>query len=82
LLLKRFRPVVEAASNAMVMINQAGEIVMVNAQTERAFGYPRGELLGQPVEILLPERFRLHQSVGTVAQARSQARLGLPAICG
>jgi PAS domain S-box-containing protein len=57
---RRFRQVVEAAPNAMVMINSAGEIVMVNAQAERVFGYPRAELLGQSVEILVPERFRSH----------------------
>jgi len=55
---QRFRLVVEAAPNAMVMINAAGEIVMVNAQTERVFGYSRAELLGRPVEILVPDRFR------------------------
>jgi two-component system sensor kinase FixL len=57
---RRFRLVVEAAPNAMVMINQAGEIVMVNAQAERVFGYKRDELLRQPVEMLVPERFRGH----------------------
>ncbi|MBO0736973.1 MAG: PAS domain S-box protein [Alphaproteobacteria bacterium] len=57
---ERFRLVVEAAPNAMVMINQAGEIVMVNAQTEQVFGYSRAELLGRPVEMLVPERFRQH----------------------
>ena len=56
----RFRLVVEAAPNAMVMINGAGEIVMVNAQAERVFGYSRAELLGQPVEMLVPARFRRH----------------------
>lgn len=57
---RRFRLVVEAAPNAMVMINQAGAIVMVNTQAERVFGYSRVELLGQPVEMLVPERFRSH----------------------
>ena len=57
---RRFRLVVEAAPNAMVMIDQAGSIVMVNAQAERAFGYARTELVGQPVEMLVPERFRRH----------------------
>ena len=56
----RFRLVVEAAPNAMVMINRAGEIVMVNAQAERVFGYSRAELLGHPVEMLVPERYRGH----------------------
>ena len=57
---RRFRQVVEAAPNAMVMIDRAGKIVMVNSQAERVFGYSRAELLRQPVEMLLPERFRSH----------------------
>src|SRR5208282_2565243 len=57
---RRFRLVVEAAPNAMVMIDRAGKIAMVNTQAERVFGYPRAELLGQPVEMLVPERFRGH----------------------
>ena len=52
------RQVVESAPSAMVMISQSGRIEMVNAQAERVFGYPRSELLGQPVEILLPDRLR------------------------
>jgi len=55
---EKFRLVVEAAPNAMVMIHQDGRIALINAQTEQAFGYTREELLGQPVEVLLPERFR------------------------
>ena len=54
----RFRQVVEAAPNAMVMINRQGIIEMVNAQTERVFGYQRDEMLGRSVEMLVPERFR------------------------
>ena len=57
---RRFRQVVEAAPNAMVMIDRAGKIVMVNTQAERVFGYSRAELVGQPVEMLVPERFRSH----------------------
>ena len=55
---RRFRLVVEAAPNAIVMVNSAGEIVLVNAQAERVFEYSRTELLGQPLEVLVPERFR------------------------
>ncbi|WP_153130390.1 sensor histidine kinase [Dechloromonas hortensis] len=55
-----FRRVVEWAPSAMVMIDQAGIIVLVNAQTERMFDYDRQVLIGQPVEILVPERFRQH----------------------
>jgi PAS domain S-box-containing protein len=57
---RRFRRVVESAPNAMVMINVAGGIEMVNAQAQHVFGYTREELLGQPVEMLVPERFRRH----------------------
>jgi PAS domain S-box-containing protein len=57
---ERFRRVVESAPNAMVMINATGKIDMVNAQAERVFGYVRTEMLGQPVEMLVPERFRAH----------------------
>jgi PAS domain S-box-containing protein len=55
---ERFRQVVESAPNAMVMIGPAGMIEMVNAQTERVFGYDRSELLGKPIEMLVPQRFR------------------------
>jgi len=55
---QRFRLIVEAAPNAIVMIDLDGEIVMVNAQAERVFGYAQAELVGQPVEMLVPERFR------------------------
>jgi PAS domain S-box-containing protein len=54
----RFRAAVESAPTAMVMIDETGEIVLVNADTEALFGYPRAELLGQQVEILVPERYR------------------------
>lgn len=56
----RFRAAVESAPTAMVMIDDTGEIVMVNAQTESLFGYEREELLGKKVEVLVPERFRTH----------------------
>jgi PAS domain S-box-containing protein len=54
----RFRQAVESSPNAIIMVNESGTIVMVNAQTETSFGYSRTELIGQPVEILVPERFR------------------------
>ena len=53
-----FERFVEFAPDAIVGIDRCGEIAMVNQQTERLFGYPRRELLGKPVEFLLPERFR------------------------
>src|SRR3954453_11909113 len=57
---QRFGLVVEAAPSGMVMVDQTGAIVMVNTQAERMFGYSRDELLGQPVEILVPPRYRGH----------------------
>ncbi len=58
LLEHRFRQAVESAPNAIVMVNESGMIEMVNSQTEAFFGYTRYELIGQAVEILVPERFR------------------------
>ncbi len=55
---KRFRGLLEAAPDAMVIIDQEGMIIMVNAQTEKVFGYTRGDLVGQHAEVLVPTRFR------------------------
>jgi PAS domain S-box-containing protein len=55
---QRFQLVVESAPSGFVMVDQAGRMVLVNSQTEKMFGYVRDELLGQPVEMLVPERFR------------------------
>jgi PAS domain S-box-containing protein len=53
-----FHQVFESVPDGIAIADDQGEIVLVNAQTERLFGYARHELLGQPIEILIPERFR------------------------
>lgn len=55
---RRFQSLLESAPDAMVIANAIGEIVLVNSQTERLFGHGRRQMLGQPVEMLLPDRFR------------------------
>lgn len=54
----RFRAAVESSPSGMVMVDQAGKIVMVNREVERLFGYNRQELIGSTIERLVPERFR------------------------
>lgn len=54
----RFRLAVESAPNGMVMVDGNGLIVLVNSEAEKLFGFARDELLGQPVEMLVPVRFR------------------------
>ncbi len=54
----RFRELLEAAPDAIIEVDQEGRIVLLNKATEQLFGYPREELLGQTVEVLIPENFR------------------------
>ncbi len=71
----RFRATIESAPVAMVMIDQTGTMLLVNAETERLFGYGRLELLGKKIEALIPRRFHanhpaLRAHFFTVPEAR------------
>jgi PAS domain S-box-containing protein len=71
----RYRGLLEAAPDAMVVVNQAGEIVLLNVQAEKQFGYSRDELVGQQVKNIIPEGFAerlIADGTRTAAEALAQ----------
>lgn len=72
---ERFRMLVEFAPDAMVVVNETGQIVLINAQAEMLFGYTRAELVGQTIELLVPHRLReQHAAVRAVYAAEPRSR--------
>jgi two-component system NtrC family sensor kinase len=70
-----FRALLEAAPDAIVIVDVDGRIMIVNSQTERLFGYTKQELLGQTIELLLPENLRaihVHHRAAYVAEPRTR----------
>jgi PAS domain S-box-containing protein len=86
----RYRGLLEAAPDAMVVVNQSGEIVLLNVQAEKQFGYRRDELVGQKVKNIIPEGFAerlvadgtrtaaeaLAQQIGTGTELRGRRKDG------
>jgi PAS domain S-box-containing protein len=70
-----FRLTTEASSSGILLVTSDGRIVLVNAQTEKLFGYTRDELIGELVEILVPERFTGHSAHREAFVARPEARM-------
>ena len=58
----RFRIVLDSVPGGIVMVDRQGTITLVNRETERLFGYPRGEIVGKSIELLVPGRFRTGHS--------------------
>jgi len=75
---EKFRNLLESAPDAIVIVDETGKIQLINAQTENLFGYSRGELVGQQVELLLPHRFHKRH----VAERQSYSRSPHPRAMG
>lgn len=71
----RFQELLEFAPDAIVLANQEGNIVLINSQTEKLFGYNREALLGQSVELLVPERYRKNNGGAAAAETDNHGDL-------
>jgi PAS domain S-box-containing protein len=73
---KIFRGLLETAPDAMVIASASGRITLVNGQVERLFGYARAELVGQPIEVLIPDRFREAHQMGAGLELHGRRKDG------
>lgn len=72
---QRFRQVVQEAPNAMIMVNAEGRIMLFNRQAEQTFGYEQHQMIGQLMELLVPQRFRqAHPSLRSGYHSNPEAR--------
>jgi diguanylate cyclase (GGDEF)-like protein/PAS domain S-box-containing protein len=76
---KRYRDLIESAPDAMIIVDRSGEIELLNAQAERLLGYRRSELVGQPIELLVPESLRLSHGRHRSGFAETRSPRGDPA---
>jgi PAS domain S-box-containing protein len=82
---EKFRLAVESCPSGMLMVDRTGNIVMVNTEIERLFGHRRDELIGQPVEILVPQRLRgqhVRHRNGFTRRTEGHGRGAGRALCG
>jgi PAS domain S-box-containing protein len=68
--------VVEASPNGIVLVNEQGRIELLNACTEKVFGYGRKELIGQTIEILVPERLRVERPAHRAQSLKGHSGIG------
>ena len=78
--LEPLRPAVESASTGVVVVDAGGTILLANAELERVFGYATGELVGQPIDVLIPAGLRVEpggqEAAGAPAQGQPPLRVG------
>lgn len=75
-----YRDFLDAAPDAMIVVDTDGRIALANTEAERQFGYARADLLGQPVERLLPNRFRERHM--NLCLAETKASTACPSVIG